>query len=366
MVGLKVTYPHMGNLTIGVKAMFERLGLEVVEPPPITKRTLTLGVQHSPEFACLPFKVNLGNFLEALERGADTIVVAGGKGPCRFGYYGQSQAEILKGLGYDFHYVTVESVDNGKDKFTAGVNALANGKSAWEVVAAIHYGYRKLAACDLAERLCHRVRPRERHRGDASAAYRESLEQIDRCRSAGEVKRASREIRRRFAAIPVDRERPVLKVGIIGEIYFLLEPYVNLHVEERLGYLGVETERTLYLSEWIKRHLLLAPLGVNPEHHYARDAAPYLTTEIGGHGRENVGKAVQYARAGFDGLVHICPLTCMPEIVGKSLYPQVTQDHGIPVLSLSLDEHAGEAGFETRLEAFVDLLGRRTVRERRS
>ncbi|WP_245984511.1 acyl-CoA dehydratase activase-related protein [Biomaibacter acetigenes] len=105
---MKVTFPHMGNIYIPLKSFFESLGVEVVVPPPCSKKTLELGVKYSPEFACLPLKINLGNFIEALEDGADTIVMAGGIGPCRFGYYAEVQREILKDLGFEFNMVVLE------------------------------------------------------------------------------------------------------------------------------------------------------------------------------------------------------------------------------------------------------------------
>jgi predicted nucleotide-binding protein (sugar kinase/HSP70/actin superfamily) len=38
----------------------------------------------------------------------------------------------------------------------------------------------------------------------------------------------------------------------------------------------------------------------------------------------------------------------------------------VPLLSLSFDEHSGEAGLTTRLEAFADLLARRAWRRARN
>jgi predicted nucleotide-binding protein (sugar kinase/HSP70/actin superfamily) len=74
----------MGFLNVTAKALFESFGLEVVVPPPCTKKTLSLGTKHAPEFACLPLKINIGNYIEAIEMGADTIIMGGGVGPCRF------------------------------------------------------------------------------------------------------------------------------------------------------------------------------------------------------------------------------------------------------------------------------------------
>ena len=97
---MKITFPHMGDMHIAVKAMLAGLKLDVIPPPPITKRTFELGIKNSPEFACMPLKINLGNFIEAMEKGADTIVMAGGWGPCRFGYYAQVERDILEGMWY--------------------------------------------------------------------------------------------------------------------------------------------------------------------------------------------------------------------------------------------------------------------------
>ena len=49
----------------------------------------------------------------------------------------------------------------------------------------------------------------------------------------------------------------------------------------------------------------------------------------------------------------------MPEIVAESILPAVERDFDIPVLTLIIDEMTGEAGYFTRVEAFIDLLYRR-------
>ena len=83
---------------------------------------------------------------------------------------------------------------------------------------------------------------------------------------------------------------------------------------------------------------------------------------IGGHAQETIGNTVLYAKDGYDGVVQIYPLTCMPEIVAESILPAIERDYNIPVLTLIIDEMTGEAGYLTRIEAFVDLLNRRRER----
>ena len=49
----------------------------------------------------------------------------------------------------------------------------------------------------------------------------------------------------------------------------------------------------------------------------------------------------------------------MPEIVAESLLSSVEHELGIPVLTLIIDEMTGEAGYMTRVEAFIDMLEKR-------
>jgi len=58
----------------------------------------------------VPFKYNLGNYLEALENGANFLVQAGGG--CRFGYYGEIQEQILRDIGYDFEFINILNADD--------------------------------------------------------------------------------------------------------------------------------------------------------------------------------------------------------------------------------------------------------------
>lgn len=47
---------------------------------------------------------------------------------------------------------------------------------------------------------------------------------------------------------------------------------------------------------------------------------------------------------------------CMPEVTVRPILEKIHQDSGMPFLSLSLDEQVAEAGIDTRLEAFIDVV----------
>lgn len=122
---MKITFPHMGNTYIAVKALLDDIGADYVIPPLSSKRSLEIGTKYAPEMACLPLKINIGNYIEAYEKGADTILTAGGRGPCRFGYYCEMSREILCDNGYDMEVIVLEPPEGDIVNFIGKIKKLA-------------------------------------------------------------------------------------------------------------------------------------------------------------------------------------------------------------------------------------------------
>lgn len=356
---MKVTFPHMGNQYIGTKVLLEEVGIDVVVPLDCSKETLNLGTKYSPESICLPLKINMGNFIESIKLGADTIVMVGSCGPCRFGYYSILQDEILKGIGHDIEIILLDPPQGDYKTFLNSVYRLTRTKNPYKIINALIKGTRILYEIDALEELTYYKRPRQREIGEVDYYYEELHKRIRMVRGYREVSNLIKEAKEKISNIEEDPNREVIKVGIIGEIYTIIEPSVNLFIEKKLGNMGVEIEKSLKLSHWITEHLFLHPLKMSREKKIWKEAKPYLKTMIGGHARETIGYGVHYAKRGFDGLIQVYPFTCMPEIVAQSILPKVEKEYNIPYLCLIVDEMTGEAGFSTRLEAFVDLLGKR-------
>jgi len=366
---MKVTFPHMGNAWIVIQTLFEALNVEVVVPPFNSKRTLNLGTKLSPESACLPLKLNLGNYLEAVNKGADTIVITGGIGPCRFGYYGEVERQILRDAGYDYEVVTLEPPDGSLLGLAKRIRYLAGTKNSWAMILkAMRFAYLKSVALDRVEDLIHAARPRLPEPLLTEKIYEEAKGRLAQSMTEKGIQDTVRwvqeSIRERQELLEEGISKP-LRIGIIGEIYTILDPFSSVGIEEELGRLGVEVNRSIYLSGWVGSHIFqgIAP-GYRSIRSYPRHAKPFLPHFVGGHGLETVGAAVKFAREGYDGLIQVFPLSCMPEIVAASVLPKVQETYEIPIMTLIVDEHTGHAGIQTRLEAYVDLLERpRLLRE---
>ena len=351
---MRLGMTHMGSIDIAVRAMARRLNVDLVATPPTTQRTLSLGVKYSPETVCLPFKLQLGNMIESLETGADTVVMPGGPGPCRFGYYHKVHERILRDLGYEFHMITQD------EGILNIVKSLTDGIPARKVAAAFHFGIAKLKAQEELERKAQKVRAVARNKPEVTRIYKEAIKAVDSAPDYGAVKQAKQEHLQKLEHLPTVNSLRPLKVGITGEIFIVIDPFANMDVETELGKLGVEVSRSIRLSEWVSLNLFMHFFKLRERDKAHRAARPYVSGHIGGDGWQSVGEKVMHARD-WDGIVHLEPFGCLPEIVARNIMPSIKE--GTPVLNVIYDEHTGKAGLISRLEAFIDMIQRRKRRQ---
>ena len=344
---MHVTFPHMGNVWVPLKAIANKLGIDLVVPPPTSQRTLSLGVKYSPEMVCLPFKLTLGNMIEALELGADTIIMIGQYGPCRFGYYHRVQELILSELGYDFQMVK-ESLG-----IKRMVKYLTNGASLREIITGFHFGIAKLKALDELEQVVYRIRAIERDKGNVTRIYRDTVKAIDDARDHKAVERAKQEHLQKLMSLSTVSSPDLLKIGVTGEFFVVIDPFANMDIEIELGKLGAEVRRPQSVWEWVNFNPFVIAFSLREKDKSHRAAMPYLSRHVGGDGWQSVGEKVLHTRD-WDGLVHLEPFGCLPETMARNIMPSTKEE--LPVLNIIYDEHTGKAGIINRLEAFVDLL----------
>ncbi|MCL5959810.1 MAG: acyl-CoA dehydratase activase-related protein [Chloroflexi bacterium] len=353
---IKITFPHMGTVHVPVQVAFNRLGMDLVVPPPCSKRSLEMASKYSPEWACIPYKLILGNYIEALEMGANTLLLLRGPNNCRFGYYHKLQEQVLRDLGYKFQLGLPEIQGRAVKGMIKIVQDLS-GASWRDCFATVQMALAVLRDVDEIERKVQYVRAREVRPGLATRIWQEALDQIGQVTTRGELKRMKKKFLTDLDNVPMDRGKVPIKICVVGEIYVVQEPYINQDVEIELGKLGVEANRSEQVSQWLTLgpQLFLQMFGLGHSARIRRAEKPYLQYWSG----ETLGQTAMAHEDGYDGVVHLAPFTCTPEVVAQNILPKLRRNVDVPVLSLILDEQTGRAGFITRLEAFVDFLERR-------
>jgi predicted nucleotide-binding protein (sugar kinase/HSP70/actin superfamily) len=362
---MKVTFPRMGTSWVAFKSLIETLGVDVVLPTPVNRQLVKFGVKHSPEFVCFPFKATLGELKSALDKGADTVIMAIDCGPCRFGFYASVQERIFRDLGYNkFRLVPLDQADLLDFSWVKTLFEVAPNSGLFKYskfVKAVIFFLKKALYLQNIQTAEGVFRAYEREEGATTKIVDDLLHKLDQTNTMSELRKFQSVILEEFGKLDIDPNRDPLRVGLAGEIYISLEPYVNLDIRRRVGEMGVEIYQSLSLYDWITHKL-----HVNFHRKWLEHVAePYMPMDIGGECVWVIGQYIENAKAGFDGFIHQYPFTCMPEITARTIITNKLKSvYDLPTIYFSFDEQSGVEGFRTRLEAFKDLMkGRREHRE---
>jgi len=133
------------------------------------------------------------------------------------------------------------------------------------------------------------------------------------------------------------------KIILISHPYNLYDEYVNLRVKEKLEKLGAEP---IFIDK--------VSISVNQRSNQRESAATIkFHWEFGREIMEKIQAVLKYKIAGA---IEISSFACGCDAVLKEFVEKEFKQSKIPFLYLIIDEHTGEAGFQTRLEAFLDTL----------
>ncbi len=362
---MKISFPHIGNLSIALSSALRLLGGEVLVPPQTSKRTLSLGSANSPEAICLPYKLILGNYIEAIEGGAEAVLMLDSPGICRLGQYSSSCRNALSDMGYDIKFINFDLYKGKLKEVYSGFKEATGNGNPIDLMQAINLALVKIDISDKIDRMLFYNRAREIKPGSSDSKHRKILRRLDNAVTPSECRQVLKFAKEQFSLVPIDADKEVLHVTLTGEIFVVLDSFSNMEIEKELGRMGVHVHRMLNLSDWTNTFLIPSFMRLCETHgqkaeKYAKD---FLRRDIGGDALESVGDASFAGTVESDGVIHLLPFTCMPEIISQNILPNVVLKNDIPVLSLILDEQTGRAGYLTRLEAFVDLLARKNQKK---
>jgi predicted nucleotide-binding protein (sugar kinase/HSP70/actin superfamily) len=355
---MKITFPHMGNTYIGVKVLLDSIGIEYVIPPLCNKKALENGIKHSPEFICLPFKTMLGDFIYGLENGAEVIMNGASCGQCRQGYYGDLFQEILRSIGYEHKYININLHEMSFDNFYDNLRPYAKNLSKFKIIKAMILAALTVLSVDKLFEAANHIRCKETKIGSVDEEIKRFRDKVHKAKGYIKISKLISSTRKKIKLIAKNnKHKKSLKVVIIGEIFIASEPFTNLEIERRLGNLGVDVYNTMSVGMWIREHFIHNLIPFKRKNKVTEAAQTLIhTDDIGGHGVDTVGTAILYSQKGYDGIIHVYPFTCMPEIIAQSAFSTIQEQYGVPIMTLILDELTGEIGYQTRLEAFVDMM----------
>jgi predicted nucleotide-binding protein (sugar kinase/HSP70/actin superfamily) len=301
------------------RAFFETLGIEVVVSPTTTSRTLTQGAARVVPETCLPAKVYCGHVLSLLGR-VDCVFVPS----VHCLRPGTRNCPTLIGLpdlvANAIPDAPLLAIDVETERLWPSLAQLT-------LLMSKHWVVNPLSVKRALEQAW-----------AAHEAYQAQLLQGLDLTQVTDAPQAMDAPRQGYKLAPGP-----LTVAVVAHPYNLYDSYATHRLLARLRALDVRvstSDRVHPLSRWA----CVEELGQEP----------YWTFED-----EIVGAGGCLLRRDIEGLISVSAFGCAPDSVMLGVLPQVARRAGKPYMPLVLDEHSGQAGLITRLEAFVDMLLRR-------
>lgn len=140
---------------------------------------------------------------------------------------------------------------------------------------------------------------------------------------------------------------PPVTVGVAGHAYNVFDRYLSVGLVEKLERYGAQ----VFTSENV------------PEEIWERHASRLPKHLFWTYERELIGSSLYWLEKGLvDGIIYVLSFACGPDSLVQYVLDDEARRYQVPIMPLVLDEHTGEAGLVTRVEAFWDMLERKAIK----
>lgn len=302
---------------------FTKLGFEIILSNPTTKKTLVEGAGLVVTETCLPIKVYVGHVLNLLEKGVKNIFVPSIQSVAPK-IYNCSKIRGLPDLirnvvkgDYNLIEATLDKSEKNLGLFEFlkqavepfGINNEEQIRAALKAGFVLHNNFRVMMQHNL--------------------TFDEALKNA----KDGKVVINSNQ-----------NENKGINVALVSHGYNIYDKRVCMDIFKKLKDLGVNVFSALQLTDEQLKD------GIN-----TLEAEMYWANQL-----EMTGAAGHYLKKDLiDGLITITAFGCGPDSLMIEDIKRKSKNFNKPLLNLTIDEHTGEAGFVTRLEAFCDMLYRK-------
>ncbi|MDT3700345.1 MAG: acyl-CoA dehydratase activase-related protein [Thermincola sp.] len=301
------------------KGFFQALGQEVVVSSKTTKAIMDKGVKQSVDDACLPVKLFFGHVLDLKDK-ADYIFVPRMVSVEKKAYI----CPKFLGLPDMIRY----NIPDSPQIIDVAVNMSRKEKNLYKSFAEVGKLFTNNPLA---------VRRAFRHGID-------ELEKFIRLNRLGFLPHEAIEnmekglVTQNFGPPQSDG----LTIALIGHGYNIYDTYISMDVIAKLREMGVR----VVTPDNLKESLVDEMAGQLPKR-------MFWTL-----GKKMIGSAFHFMGSeSIDGIIHVASFGCGPDsFTGEIIERHLRRQGNLPFLNLTVDEHTGEAGVITRLEAFIDMI----------
>lgn len=300
---------------------FKALGIEIILSDKTTAKIINDGCKYLVSDTCLPIKVFTGHVINLLEKGCDKIFVPSIQSTA----FKINNCSKIRGLPEIIRNVinkpfkmiepTLDKTENiNLNDFCSYIANEYEITDAKIIKSAIQSGWQ--------------IYNNFIEMGKSGIPYFEAL------KNAQEDK---------FIKKSINIVRPI-SVAVMAHGYNLFDEHISMNLIRKLEKMGV----TVYTSLNVSHEESISAIESIGEFQY-------WANEL-----ELTGVAAHYLlNHKADGIIALSAFGCGPDSLMFEEISHHAAERNMPIIHLTIDEHTGEAGFITRIEAFIDMLIRR-------
>ena len=306
------------------KKLLEELDVEIILSPPTNNKIVEEGVTHGFGELCIPVKIYYGQVLKLVRDHPDLDYI----------FVPRYVAEVKEAF-FCPKFLSLPDVIKILPDVPKLLNFEVNVKEFPIATSAIELG-----------------RELDKNQNESLNAYREAQKYFDEyhkfLRDGAPVNHALRlvEYNRPFT-LPKRKHKGDLRFLLLGHAYNIFDTFINLDFQKKLR----DQEVEVLTIENLPESLFKVPVIVN------KRLRNYWKHE------EEIMQAIRYfltkGRNEIDGVIFLVSFACGPDSLISELVMRDMKVVGLPFLEITMDEHSGEAGMITRIEAFVEMARRK-------
>jgi predicted nucleotide-binding protein (sugar kinase/HSP70/actin superfamily) len=297
------------------KTFYENLGAEVILSRPTNKQILDQGVKNTVDEACLPVKIFHGHVMDLRDQ-VDYIFV-----PKMMSVY---EKEYICPKFCGLPEMIVHSINNLPPLIDVEINFNKSRKNLNDTI----YKFGSYITND---------------KKKIKIAYAEALKSYENYKNtikAGYLPVDGTFIEYRNNMISNKKNKK--RIAVVGHTYNLYDSYSSMNLLNKLKENQVE---------------IIVPEMIDFEHinKYANELEKKMFWSFG---RKLLGVSMYLSKdQDVDGVIYVSSFGCGIDSIIQDLFERKSRREGrIPFLLLTVDEHTGEAGINTRIEAFLDMI----------
>jgi len=297
------------------KTFLEELGADIVISPPTNKLIIQRGLTYGVEEICFPVKVFLGH-THYLKEKVDLLFIP------RMVSFCKGEYNCPKILGLPDVVRSLFQIPQGKI-IDDEINMRDKGILGWR------QGYINIG----------------RHFTSNDKKILSALQKAEKAHQDYQKK-----LKEGFFPDNLIDHRPVLqpqkeKVLLLGHTYLINDSHINMGILQKIHTMGY----SIITTDMVDERKIRSALQTIPKPSFWT-----ISNEV-------MGSALYYIQErqpDLKGFIHLVSFECGPDsLVGELIERWLKRERrSIPYLRLEIDEHTGEAGLVTRLEAFVDMM----------